>query len=131
MSFSIGEEIKKKVKERGITNVAFAEKMGIEERNLYHFFKKKDISLEQLLEASHILDHDFIKLYIKNLEKKDKKYSQYVSELTPVYPSPNAPDNQISFSVKIFGEFEKIQHAFPDFIAVMQREAETRGLHLG
>src|SRR5690606_2591383 len=65
MSFSIGEEIKRKVKERGLTNVAFAEKMAMEERNLYHFFKKKEMTIDQLVTASRVLNHDFVNLYIR------------------------------------------------------------------
>ena len=66
MDFIIGAEIKKMLRKRGLTNIAFAEKMNMEERNLYHFFKKEALDVDQLLQASQILDFDFLDLYIKN-----------------------------------------------------------------
>src|SRR5690554_2500059 len=127
MNFSIGEEIKKRVKEKGITNVAFAEKMNIDERNLYHFFKKKDIPLDQLVEASYILDFDFIKHYLLHATNKEKLFPDYLQESTPEYIKNEKVKNEISFSVKIFGELEKIQHEFPSFLSAIKKEAEMRG----
>lgn len=131
MSFSIGEEIKKKIEEKGITNVAFAEKMGIGERNLYHFFKKNEIPLDQLIDASNVLDFDFIELYLKNSTKKLKSPSIYVEEPASEYKKTSVKKHEISLTVNIFGELSQITHAFPELLQVIEKEARDRGLHLG
>lgn len=134
MSFSIGEEIKKKIEEKGITNVAFAEKMGIGERNLYHFFKKNEIPLDQLIDASNVLDFDFINLYLKNSNKKLKPSSPSllgVAEDGSEYRTAPTKKHEISLTVNIFGELSQISHAFPELLKVIDKEAKARGLHLG
>lgn len=126
MNFSIGEEIKKKVKERGMTNVAFAEKMAMEERNLYHFFKKKDINFGQLLDASRILDFDFVNLYIKNRQAK----SDIKADLRE-NPLNDLTSKDVSFNIMVRGSLEKLTSQLPDFLNAVNKEAENRGLHLG
>lgn len=133
MNFSIGEEIKKRVKESGMTNVAFAEKMNMDERNLYHFFKKKDVSLDQLVDASYVLGFDFIKFYLEHSPKKDKLLpgmTGICAEPDADYPKRKKIKHEISFSVTVAGELETIQHEFPDFLSVMKKEADSRGLVL-
>lgn len=134
MEFMIGNEIKKIVKERGLTNVAFADKMDMEERNLYHFFKKKQLGLDQLLKASEVLDYDFVSLYIKN-----SRYSSYLTKLnsenilmenTEEYLK-SAPDPKISFTVNILGRFDKITQELPEIMKILKSETEARGLQLG
>lgn len=131
MSFTIGEEIRKKIEERGITNVSFAEKMGIGERNLYHFFKKNDIPLDQLVEAGYILDFDFIKHYLQNSPKKEKVLPTYLNEPSVGYQKSEKGIHEISLTVNIFGELSKITQSFPELLAVIDKEARDRGLHLG
>lgn len=131
MSFTIGEEIKKKIEERGITNVAFAEKMGIGERNLYHFFKKNDIPLDQLIEAGYILDFDFIKLQLQNSPKRDKVLPNYLNEPSVEYKRTEKSHHEVSLTVNIFGELSKITQSFPELLAIIDKEARDRGLHLG
>lgn len=131
MGFTIGEEIRKKIEERGITNVSFAEKMGIGERNLYHFFKKTEIPLDQLIDASNVLDFDFIELYLKNSVKKLKSPTSYFEESAVEYKKTAAKKHEISLTVNIFGELSQITHAFPEFLQVIEKEARERGLHLG
>lgn len=133
MNFSIGEEIKKRVKESGLTNVAFAEKMNMAERNLYHFFNKKDMSLDQLVDASHVLGFDFIKLYLEHSPKKDKLLPSMKSicgEPDGEYTRRKKIKHEISFSVTVSGELETIQHEFTNFLSVMKKEADSRGLAL-
>ncbi len=134
MSFVIGEEIKKRVKRKGLKNKAFGDLMNIEERNLYHFFKKEQMDVDQLLLASEILDFNFLSLYIKN--SKFKNYWQKSSEANlPVDALAVAPlekvEPEISFSICIKGSVEKISSEMSNFLQLIKIEAENRGLTLG
>lgn len=129
----IGEEIKKRVKKKGLKNKAFADLMNIEERNLYHFFKKEQMDVDQLLQASKVLDFDFLTLYIKN-----SKYREYLNDFKDV-ASDNISEyqtdidknnNQISFSICIKGKFDTISQEMSNFLQVIKKEAEDRGLEL-
>jgi|SRR5690606_5119562 len=133
MDFVIGEEIKKRVKKKGLKNKAFADMMNMEERNLYHFFKKEVMDVDQLLEASKILEFDFLTLYIKN-----SKFKDHIKELgTPIIsPTPREPivsyekSNQISFSLTVQGSFDTVSKEMSNFLQSIKKEAEERGLHL-
>jgi len=134
MEFMIGNEIKKIVKKRGLTNKAFADKMDMEERNLYHFFKKKQLDLDQLLKAGEVLDYDFVGLYIKN-----SKYNSYLRkqtnenilrESTSGYVKSDMQP-KISFTVNILGQFDKITQELPEIMKIIKAETEARGLQLG
>lgn len=131
MSFVIGEEIRKKVRSKGLKNKAFAELMNIEERNLYHFFKKELLDIDQLLQASKVLNYDFVNLYIQN-----SKFSDYFGDSTTKNQQSNTlPDlatstNQISFSFTVKGSMESVQKEISSFLKSIQQEAESRGLSI-
>lgn len=133
MDFVIGEEIKKRVRKKGLKNKAFADLMNMEERNLYHFFKKEALEVDQLLQASKILDFDFLELYIEN-----SKYKEYALELgKPVVGSPidktihvDNSENQISFSINIKGSFDTVSKEMSNFLQSVKEEAEKRGFKL-
>uniref|UniRef100_F4C454 Uncharacterized protein n=1 Tax=Sphingobacterium sp. (strain 21) TaxID=743722 RepID=F4C454_SPHS2 len=142
MSFVIGEEIKKIAKLRKFKNAEFADAMNMEERNLYHFFKKSDLTLDQLVDASKVLEYDFISLYLKHkkgiqsianliaqgsndiVEEKAESYQRTEKRLVE-------PKNQISFTVKIFGDYSKIREEIPSLLDIIKEQAELRGLHMG
>lgn len=132
MNFVIGEEIKKRVRKKGLKNKAFADMMNMEERNLYHFFKKEVLDVDQLLEASKILDFDFLSLYIKNSRFKDHFqelgtpiFDNTLSEPAETYQSRN----QISFSFTVQGPFDVVTKEMSNFLQYIKKEAEERGLH--
>lgn len=134
MSFIIGDEIKKRVRKKGLKNKAFADQMNMEERNLYHFFKKESMDIDQLLEASKILDFDFLTLYIQN-----SKYKGYAQQYDQDLVLPNshenqsyhAEKNQISFTISIKGPLDIVTKEMSNFLQFINNEAEDRGLHLG
>lgn len=133
MDFIIGAEIKKLVRKRGITNKAFAEKMNMEERNLYHFFKKETLDVDILLQASEILDFDFLDLYIKN--SKFKNYSLNRQNTPLIQPKKNGEHvedskNQISFSINLKGDFDMVSQEMSNFLQLVKKEAEQRGFRL-
>jgi transcriptional regulator with XRE-family HTH domain len=64
MSFLIGEKIKNKIQEKGWTTTRFAKEANMSYRNAMHLFKRGDISVEQLIQISKILDYNFMKEYV-------------------------------------------------------------------
>ena len=133
MDFIIGAEIKKLVRKRGITNKAFAEKMNMEERNLYHFFKKETLDVDILLQASEILDFDFLELYIKNSKFKNYSFNRQNNTLVQPHKSGEPVEevkNQISFSINLKGDFDKVSQEMSNFLQLVKKEAELRGFKL-
>lgn len=133
MNFIIGAEIKKIVKKRGIKYKAFADLMNMEERNLYHFFKKENIDIDQIMEASKVLDYDFLTLYISN--SRYKNYFQKLNADTPdqIANEPsiqNKKENQISFSITIKGTMSKVAEEMSNFLQSVKEEADKRGFEI-
>lgn len=134
MDFVIGNEIKKVVNKKGLKNKTFASLMNMEERNLYHFFKREQIDIDLLLKASEVLDVDFVSLYIENSKFKNhlKRYesakgSELVNDLEYGYEK----ENQISFSICVKGSFEKVSSEMSNILQLVKKEVEDRGLSLG
>lgn len=133
MSFVIGAEIKKRLKAKGLKNKSFADMMHMEERNLYHFFKREQMEVDLLLRAGQILDYDFLTLYIKN-----SKYKDYLGHTNLEQPNTvNEPvieyekkQNQISFSINICGPFDTVTKEMSNFLQSIKDEAEKRGLKI-
>lgn len=73
MEYVIGYAIRKKIEEKGITFVAFADKFGLTDRNLQYMFKKSDLPISQIIRASEILDYDFLSEYTNNRKPKYKR----------------------------------------------------------
>lgn len=63
----IGEAIKQKVKERGISITDFANSIHCNRTNVYSIFSRKSIDMEQLMLISEVLDYNFIsEVYFDN-----------------------------------------------------------------
>lgn len=71
MDFVIGREIRKKIEDKGMTFVAFADKFGVTDRNLQYLFSKADLPISQIVRAGEILQYDFVSDYLKS---KNTKY---------------------------------------------------------
>ena len=68
----IGKLIREELFRQERTVTWFAQKLYCERTNVYNIFKRKSIDTELLLRISQILDHDFFKVYQKEMEKNEK-----------------------------------------------------------
>lgn len=136
MNLPLGEIILADIRKAGLSVTYVAERMGMSRKGLSDLLKRDDMSLSQLNGLSEILNKDYFELYKSRLETKaGKKLDYLVSEPDADSLWANTPQvkisNEISLSVKIFGDMDRLRDTLPDFLAVIQKEAEIRGLHLG
>lgn len=126
MEFTIGQRIKEILTEKGVTQTSFADKIGMSRRNLERFFERKDISIKQLIDASKILDHDFVSEYLKEsgtLYGSDSSLNEKVQ-----YVDINQSKNDITVQLTIKGNVTLISKYFPEMLSKIKREADTYGL---
>ncbi|KAA8483730.1 hypothetical protein BDE36_1808 [Arcticibacter tournemirensis] len=126
MDYVIGDAIRRKIEEKGMTFVAFADKFGITDRNLQYFFKRNDISLQQITRASEILDYDFVKEYLAAL-KEDGKGRWIAEEPAPEYASKQ---KGITTSFTIVGNQDDYYKNFPDLLRTLISEASKLGFSI-
>lgn len=55
----IGEEIRRKMEERGKSVTWLAEQLPCERSNVYNIFRRQNIGIDLLLRISILLEHDF------------------------------------------------------------------------
>ncbi|RGN47614.1 MULTISPECIES: helix-turn-helix domain-containing protein [unclassified Bacteroides] len=65
----IGQLIKARLMERGMTVSHLARLLSCERANLYRLFEKDSIDTRLLLRISRALDYDFFQLYSNELQK--------------------------------------------------------------
>ena len=70
MSVNIGNEIKKKVKERQLTVVGLSRELGCHRTNIYRIFESPTVDSGILARLSIILDYDFFRLYSDDIASK-------------------------------------------------------------
>lgn len=128
MKFVIGEKIKEKVEQNGVTQKAFASAIGMTTRNLERFFERSDISINQLVKASEFLNFDFVSLFLENTVS-GKNSPILRSEPTQTIKSISATTD-VSIQINIAGDISLIYKHFPDLLNKVKKEAEERGLHL-
>lgn len=59
----IGKLIKKKLRERGMSNAEFARRINTHVRNVYDIFKRKSLDTELLKKIGKVMDFDFFNYY--------------------------------------------------------------------
>lgn len=127
MDYVIGDAIRKKIEEKGMTFVAFSDKFGVTDRNLQYLFKKSDLTLQQVVRASEILEYDFMTEYLKNKKPKYKS-----SSISPVLEEERMTykSEKITMSLQLAGDITNYTTNFPDFIKSISREAEKFGFQV-
>lgn len=65
MKKSIGEIIREKVKESGMTVVDFADRIGKDRTNIYDMYKRKSFDTEDLQKIGEVLEYDFFEHFLQ------------------------------------------------------------------
>jgi len=127
MEFTIGQRIKEILIEKGVTQTYFADRIGMSRRNLERFFKNKDISIRQLVDASEILDYDFVSEYLQN---NGTTYGNSFAQETGTIYEVNRPQNknEITVQLTIKGDVTLVSKYFPEIVSKLKRETDTYGL---
>lgn len=136
MKEAIGEIIRNTIRKSGFTQEEFAKEMGMTLRNLANLFNKEHIPIDQLIRASKYLKRDFISDYTKWLYENESTLKPYASQIVPDINV--ASDHQeiyrkkgsMTISLSVSGAMDDIKNNITDFLEVVQKEAEERGLHL-
>jgi transcriptional regulator with XRE-family HTH domain len=117
MNFLIGQIIRERLEAKDITFRKFADHMGMTERNLQNFFKRKDISVLQLQRASEYLKEDLTTYFRpKNME------ALQLNEPEVLYKKAKT----VKVSLEVEGELDSMKH-FHEFL----KEVNTAGSRLG
>ena len=126
----IGVVIKESIRKSDMTQEDFAKEMGMTLRNLANLFNKEHIPIEQLVRASKIMKQDFIKVYTDWLYEKEPKIRPNENEdIQPKYPDQYLK-NEMTIFLNVKGSFDDIKNNMTDFLEIVKKEAEERGLHL-
>jgi glycogen synthase len=113
----IGKEIKKIVEKKGWSIAHFAKTASMSYRNTLYLFERTDVSIDQLVHISKILEYDFMKLYSIQSEINSSP------DIDTAIPSDFTT---MTFSLTIGGrtsEFEK----FPELMKKTRILAESLG----
>lgn len=116
----IGKEIKRIVEKKGWTIALFSKKVSMSYRNTLYLFERTDISIDQLLHISKILEYDFMKLY--SLESG-------IDAPTATEVTTPSDFTTMMFSLTIGGrasEFDK----FPELMKKTRSLAESLGFKI-
>lgn len=126
MNYKIGDAIRKKIEEKGMTFVSFADKFGISDRNLQYVFKRDDISMQQITRASQILDYDFVNEYLEALKSAGKGH--WIAKEPEV--DYGLKPAGISTSLTIVGNADNYYKNFPDLLKTLIEETKKHGFIL-
>jgi transcriptional regulator with XRE-family HTH domain len=77
MAYNFGAEIKKVLKEKGMTVSEFARRINKSRENAYDIFRRKSLDTDLLSIISQVLDYDFL--------SKSKQRNLIAAEPRPVY----------------------------------------------
>jgi transcriptional regulator with XRE-family HTH domain len=72
MAMHIGEEMRVRVKARGMSVVTFASRIGRSPQNVHKLFKQQSVDTQILRKASEALDYNFFHLLASDLDEKLK-----------------------------------------------------------
>lgn len=126
MNYAFGEAIRKKIEEKGMTFVAFADRFGVTDRNLQYLFKKKDLSIQQIVRASQILEYDFMSDYLRSLQD-DGKLNFKAEEPVQEYAKES---KGFTMSFSLSGPQENYYKYFPDLLKIIVTEAKKKGFSI-
>ena len=129
MNYVIGDAIRKKIEEKGITFVSFAEKFGLTDRNLQYVFKKADLPISQIIRASEILDYDFLNDYTAHRKPKYKPAHNVSNSVEDGQGEYNSNNKKISINLTLTAEVNSYDE-FPSLLKKIREDAFEFGFQI-
>jgi transcriptional regulator with XRE-family HTH domain len=124
MSLLIGEKIKSKIQEKGWTTARFAKEANMSYRNAMHLFKRDDISVDQLMQISKVLQYDFMKEFSYSGIGSDG--SSLLSE--PEVPYPIVPKDFTTMIISLtVGGSQNTFEKLPELVRKFRKQATDLG----
>lgn len=137
MEFKLGDFVRKKVQEKGLSYKSVSDKIGMTPRGLDKMLNGNDMKMSQVIKLSDAVGFDFVGiLHEKEIISKKKSKDYSIIDTIPLTANENENSyetkiiQEISFQLNVKGAFEKIQTELPAFMEIVRKEAESRGLHL-
>ena len=84
MELHIGQIIKQRVEELGITKAEFSRRINTSSQNIYGIFKRKSIDTALLIKISKTLNHNFFKYFTSSVVKISEKNDTLNSNITRI-----------------------------------------------
>jgi len=124
MSLLIGEKIKSKIQEKGWTTARFAKEANMSYRNAMHLFKRDDISVDQLMQISKVLEYDFM----KDFSYSDKSSDNRVLIAQPRSMVDIVPKDFTTMIISLtVGGTQNTFEKLPDLIRQFRKQATDLG----
>lgn len=120
---SIGAQIEKMVRERGLNITEFAKQINCVRKNVYDIFKRNSIDIELLARISKVLGHNFFEDVAQNyalalptnIDEKEEERQRAVCQFMDVMPNVMAKHHYRG--IITFSKFEdEINYPLPDFL---------------
>ena len=118
----IGNEIRRVLSEKGMTNRALAEFIGTGERNIYTLFRKETIDTGMLKKISEALNHDFFKIYNFDGDSFSDAQVSSDNEKPGISFTFNLGDSGNSPAAAKF--LEKMEELLPEFLELERRKTQ-------
>lgn len=122
----IGEEIKKVLADRGMTNRRLAQLIGTGERNIYTLFNNESINTNQLQNISVALNFNFFTFYYTSEDMAVLAESNAIYETKPEKGGVNITFNLGGENNEATNRFiEKMEDLLPEFLE-LEREKDQK-----
>ncbi|WP_153847540.1 hypothetical protein [Sphingobacterium paramultivorum] len=132
MDLTIGEIIAVDIKKSGLSVTHVAQKIGMSRKGLTDILKRNDMNLSQIASLSQELGRDYFEIF-KLKENYNIPSSDTLTKIESIEKTneiEKIEENQISFSIHLKGDFEKVSQEMSNFLQLVKKEAELRGFKL-
>ncbi|WP_286709543.1 MULTISPECIES: hypothetical protein [Sphingobacterium] len=132
MDLTIGEIIAFDIKKSGLSVTHVAQKIGMSRKGLTDILKRNDMNLSQIASLSQELGRDYFEVF-KLKENYIIPVSTNIAKTEAIEKAneiEKVDENQISFSIHLKGDFEKVSKEMSNFLQLVKKEAELRGFKL-
>ena len=132
MDLTIGEIIAVDIKKSGLSVTHVAQKIGMSRKGLTDILKRNDMNLSQIASLSQELGRDYFEIFKlkENYNIPSPDTLTKTESIEKTNEIEKTEENQISFSIHLKGDFEKVSQEMSNFLQLVKKEAELRGFKL-